>query len=309
MTESAQRESFIIPGSLKSPLVTRLRNLLWRILSPLPDRPYLTLKYRVIKGEWPNLSDPKTFSEKVQARKLFDRNPLYATLVDKFEAKRHIAERVGDDHVLPAVWVGTDLKSVDWDAIAYPVVVKPTHASGLGRFLYSRADADRLLADDPGPAWLAVDHAHYNREWAYSQVPPRIVIEKMLLIDGAVPWDYRLFTFNGVVSHIMIDIREGEKGYSATYSADWQKLPFYDPDYYPLYPGNVPRPASLERMVALAEALGSNLDFARIDLYAGGDQIYVGEITLYPGGGFERFDPPEYDRIVGDRWKQRLFGA
>ncbi len=300
--KATQRESFKIPEERGRRFVTFCRRALWRVLSPLPDELYIRLKYFVIKGAWPNLSAPKTFSEKVQARKLYDRNPFYGQLVDKFEAKRFIVGRVGKAHVLPAFWVGSDLNAVDWGAVPLPAVVKPTHASGLGRFLYTKRDIDVLLAEDPGPAWLAVDHARYNREWAYGQVQPRILIERMFLIDGSVPWDYRLFTFGGKVSHIAVDIRQGGEAFSCTYSADWKKLPFYDPDYYPLYRGEVERPRHLERMIALAQTLGRDLDFVRVDLYAGGDEIYVGELTLYPGGGFERFDPPEYDRIIGDRW-------
>ncbi len=191
------------------------------------------------------------------------------------------------------------------DAVAGKRVFQAYNCMGchtiVGNGAYFGPDLTKLYGH-AGPAWLAVDHARYNREWAYGQVQPRILIERMFLIDGSVPWDYRLFTFGGKVSHIAVDIRQGGEAFSCTYSADWKKLPFYDPDYYPLYRGEVERPRHLERMIALAQTLGRDLDFVRVDLYAGGDEIYVGELTLYPGGGFERFDPPEYDRIIGDRW-------
>jgi len=297
-----RKETFLVPGYQGRTFKEMFRHLVWRLIDPLPDKPYLKLKYWVIKGEWPDIDHPRTFCEKVQARKLYDRNPLYAQLVDKAAVKDHIARVAGEAYVTPTYWVGTDLAAVDWERVRLPAVVKPTHASAQGRFLYEAGDIDRLLAENPAPAWLALDHAHYNREWAYAGVKPQILIEAMLVIGGGVPWDYRFFTFDGTVSHIEVNLRIDGKGFACHYSPDWVKLPFYDPDYLPFYPGEVERPKRLDEMMALARTIGQGFDFLRIDLYASDDWVRVGELTLYPGGGFERFDPPQYDRLLGDKW-------
>lgn len=77
--------------------------------------------------------------------------------VDKADAKALIAEKVGGQYVIPTLWVGTDLASVDWSAIALPAVVKPTHASGVGRFLYGEADVDRSSGAIPRPnGWRSI---------------------------------------------------------------------------------------------------------------------------------------------------------
>lgn len=300
---STGQESFLIPGYLGKTLRERWHNLLWRILAPLPDAHYCALKYRVIKGRFPRLRNPRTFTEKLQARKLYDRNPLYPVLVDKHACKDWVAERIGPAHVIPTQWVGQDLAEVDWDMIQLPVVAKPTHASGVGKLLYTREDVAALLKDNPSAAWLAIDHARYNREWAYRGVPAQIIVETMLQDHGRIPWDYRLVTFNGKVAHIEVDIREGGQGYNASYTPDWTKLELEDSDYLPLYPGDVPRPPRLAEMVALAERLAEGIDFVRVDLYASADWVYVGEMTLYPGGGFEQVEPPEYDLALGEKWR------
>jgi hypothetical protein len=300
---TADRDGFLIPGYLQKGLRERAHNLLWRIMAPLPDKLYCALKYRAIRGKFPNLTSPQTFTEKLQARKLYDRNPLFPRFVDKADAKVLVEERVGSPYVIPTLWVGTDLADVDWSRISLPAVVKPTHASGVGRFLYGQADVNRLLENNPSVEWLAIKHASYNRERAYSQIVPRILIESMLLVDGRVPWDYRLFTFNGKVSHIEIDIRENGRGYSCNYTPDWQKLPFYDRDYLGLYPGDVARPARLEEMIHVAETVARDIDFVRVDLYASAEWVRVGELTFYPGGGFEAIEPEEHDLLLGQKWQ------
>ncbi|MCX8995571.1 polysaccharide biosynthesis protein [Rhizobiaceae bacterium BDR2-2] len=299
---SVRQESFLMPGYQDGRIREKVHHLIWRLIAPLPDKLYLTLKYRIIKGVWPNIDNPATFSEKVQYRKLHDRDPLYAVLVDKAGAKAYIDGKLGAPYAVPAYWVGTDLSKVDWAKVTLPAVVKPTHASAQGRFLYDQADIDALIAENPLPGWLALDHAHYNREWAYSQVRPQVVIEKMLSVDGGVPWDYRCFTFGGRVFCIQLDIRHEGKGYSCFYSRDWEPMPFLDADYLPPFPGTLPRPQRLDEMISVAERLGEDMDFVRVDLYASAEWVHVGELTLYPGGGFENYEPARYDRILGDQW-------
>ncbi|WP_348646449.1 ATP-grasp fold amidoligase family protein [Ciceribacter sp. L1K22] len=305
----ARKEKFKLEEIHTKGLGNLLRRIAWRLIAPLPDPLYVRLQYRLIRGAWPNLSNPVMFGEKVQARKLWDRNPLYATLVDKNAVKAWIAERVGAEHVLQVYWAGRDLKSVDWSTIPLPVVVKPNHASGLGRFIYTPEDVAELLADDPSAEWLAVNHYRYNREWAYSQVEPKMMIEQMLVVDGGIPADFRAFVFDGKISHFMVDIRHGETATSCAYGPDWTKLPFYDPEYFPHHKGEVPRPKQFEAMCRIASTLGRELDFARIDFFVSDDSVHVGEITLYPGGGYEGFEPKEWERVIGERWTQRLYNG
>lgn len=62
-------------------------------------------------------------------------------------------------------------------------------------------------------------------------------------------------------------------------------------------------PHNIELMFSLADRLGSGLDFVRVDMYNVGGRIVFGEFTNYPGAGLERFDPPEFDEILGRMWR------
>ena len=54
-------------------------------------------------------------------------------------------------------------------------------------------------------------------------------------------------------------------------------------------------------MIRVAETLSADFPYARIDLFYCGGKVYFGEITFYHGGAFERFDPPEFDRVFGEK--------
>ena len=59
-------------------------------------------------------------------------------------------------------------------------------------------------------------------------------------------------------------------------------------------------------MKEIAADLSKDMDFLRVDFYSIEDNIYVGELTLYPGSGFIAFDPKDTDLIYGK--KLRLTG-
>jgi teichuronopeptide biosynthesis TupA-like protein len=284
-----------------SVLRTRFRNLFWRVISPLPDGPYLYLKYASIFGRFPKLKNPSRFSELQHLRKLHDRNPLYPVIVDKYEAKGYIKERVGAEHVVPTYWVGTNLAEVDWSKVSLPAVVKPTHASGAGFFLKSQEDIQSLMRRRPEKDWLAQDHFKLNREWAYKDVPRRIIIEKMLGEPGEILIDYRFFCFDGKTVHIETRTPKDSNLYEAIYTPDWQKLDLHG-DHYPVLPGVHSKPKKLDKMLGIVSKISSGIRFARVDLYSTAEGLFVGEVTLYPSGGFETFVPDSYDVELGTHW-------
>ena len=54
-------------------------------------------------------------------------------------------------------------------------------------------------------------------------------------------------------------------------------------------------------MTEVSEALGREFDFIRVDLYDVEGSVWFGELTPYPGGGLDPFDP-RLDRELGALW-------
>nr|WP_280115257.1 ATP-grasp fold amidoligase family protein [Roseibium denhamense] len=282
------------------------RRAFWRLIKPLPDRLYIILKYLTILGRVPNLRSPARFTEKIQVRKLEDRDPRLGPLVDKHDAKRFVAEKIGAKYVIPSFWVGDDLSKIDWDTITFPVIVKPTHASALGRILNGIEDAKEFVEDNPVPVWLATDHASINREWAYSQIKPRVLIEKLLAHGEELPPTYRFYVFKGQVACVDVDFRQNGTDYTSFRRPDWSHIPVVDRDFYGKMIEDLPTPPLLGEMLDLAATLGADFDFVRVDLYASDDWIKFSELTFYPSGGFAVFDPPSFDEELGRQWTEAL---
>ena len=178
----------------------RLKHVMWLLIQVLPDRSFISLKFFSIGGRFPNLDVPRNFTDKVQVRKLYDRDPLFPVMVEQTRGQEvRSGDRVGEDHIIKTLWVGRDLSEVDWSTIKLPVVVKPTHGSGQGVFLENTEDIDALLKSDLPGKWLQTRHHRHNREWAYGEFEPQLIIEEMLQGIADAPDDYRFFVFSGEV--------------------------------------------------------------------------------------------------------------
>jgi hypothetical protein len=83
------------------------------------------------------------------------------------------------------------------------------------------------------------------------------------------------------------------------YTPDWQQMQLRD-----MRPIGVsaPRPKRLDKLIAVAESLGRDLGFARVDLYEVDGEVFFGEITLAPNSGYMPFVPAEMDAILGRKW-------
>src|ERR1700734_3538084 len=107
-----------------------------RVFLVLPDSAAVKLAFWRAHGIWPAVANPKSFSEKVQYRKLFVRDELMSRFVDKEEMKRLVGDIVGHDAFTPQTyWVGNDVTGVEFNHIPRPFVVKPTHMCDYVRFV------------------------------------------------------------------------------------------------------------------------------------------------------------------------------
>jgi hypothetical protein len=76
-------------------------------------------------------------------------------------------------------------------------------------------------------------------------------------------------------------------------------LPFSGSDLYPPSPQEIARSEQCALTVSLSGTLEGDLDSVRADLFDTGGSLYEGKLTHYPMSGFEAFEPPEDDGLVG----------
>ena len=267
------------------------------LLPPATRRRYL---YLAGHRRLPRLREPRTFSEKVNWRILRDRSPDLAWTCDKLAMKEH-ASRLRHEAgiaVPETLWSGDDLAAVAGRAFDRAWVLKPNHRSGLVRF-GAASEAVDARSVETTREWLRDDQSALLGEWAYSQARRLLLIEEDVAGDEPID-DYKFFVFHGEVAAIQVDRGRFTDGHVRNfYTPGWEPVPVQK-----TVPSGAPTtaPAELAAMLRAAEVLGGSFDFMRVDLYSTGSTIWFGELTPYPGGGVTRFEPPEFDSWLGQRW-------
>ena len=264
------------------------------------DALYLKLLFRYKMKKKLNLSNPETYSEKLQWLKLYDRRAEYTRMVDKFEAKKYVAGRIGEEYIIPTLGVWNSFDEIDFDSLPDQFVLKCTHDSG---GLVICTDKSKL---DMEKARKQINHAlrrkYYlnTREWPYKDVKPRIIAEKYMVDESGYELkDYKFFCFDGKVRAMFIatDRSADTETCFDFYDCDFNHLPFING--HPNAQREIPKPQGFEEMIRLAGKLGKAMPQSRIDFYNINGKIYFGEITFFHWSGLMPFRPEEWDKMFG----------
>lgn len=267
----------------------------------MPDKEFLEKCFPAWLGYPLNLDDPKTFNEKMQWLKIYARHDYYTRLVDKYEAKKIVADKIGKQYVIPNLGVWDCVDDIDFDKLPSQFAIKCNHNSGMGMCICkdkSRINPQKVKAElNKG---LKQDYYITGREWPYKNVSRKVIAEQYMVDEsGSELKDYKVFCFNGEPKYVQVDYGRFTKHERNLYNTQWEYMGFAS-----LYPTNkdhiIPKPVCLTEMIEIARTLSHGLPFMRVDLYVIGEKIYFGEMTLFHGSGFEPWTPFEWDRKLGD---------
>lgn len=271
----------------------------------IPDKVFLEYEFKKTIGRSLNLRNPQTFNEKLQWLKLYDRKPIYTAMVDKYEAKKYVANIIGDQYIIPTIGVWNNFDEIEFDSLPLQFVLKTTHDSGGVVVVKDKRKLDIDSARSKIEKSLRRNYYYsLGREWPYKNVKPRIIAEKYMSDESGISQDsgeltdYKLMCFNGKVRCTFTCTDRFNGGLKVTFfDNDWNVLPFER--HYPKSDKPIARPRQFEKMKELAEKLSKDIPFVRTDFYEVGDDIYFGELTFFPGSGFEEFNPESWDYELG----------
>lgn len=268
----------------------------------MSDKAYLKLRYNCIMGKKLNLDNPVTYNEKLQWLKLYDRKPEYTKMVDKYEAKKYVADIIGEEYIIPTLGVWDNVNDIDFDTLPNQFVLKCTHDSGGLVICKDKTELDIENAKNTLNHFLNRNFYNVHREWPYKDVKHRIIAEKYMEDEsGKDLKDYKFFCFNGEPK--LLYISEGLSDHSTA------KISFADMDYniaefkrndFKPFDELPKKPINFEKMKELAKVLSKDRAFIRVDFYEINKKIFFGELTFFPCSGYLPFDPEKYDKVLGD---------
>lgn len=277
-------------------------NVILNCIAPLirSDELFLRMKWKLRMNYPLDLEHPKTYNEKLQWLKLHDRKPIYTTMVDKYEAKKYVAEIIGQEYIIPTLAVYDRVEDIDFDALPHQFVLKCTHDSGGIVICRDKDSLDRKSALKKLRKALKRKYYWQNREWPYKNVKPRIIAEQYMEDESGYELkDYKFFCFNGVPRCLQVDFDRFKAHKRNFYDLQWNFIDFQlrflnDPDL------QIVKPINFETMKEISYRLSNGIPHVRVDLYNVKGKIYFGELTFYHGSGLEQFNPEKWDDIMGE---------
>ncbi|MBQ8201315.1 MAG: carbonic anhydrase [Clostridia bacterium] len=271
-----------------------------KFLRFIPDKPMLRLQYFLKLKRWLKLKHPTRYTEKLQWYKLYYRNPVMHTCVDKYRVREYIHSK-GLDEILNELYaVGDHADEINFDALPNEFIIKTTNGSGTNIICRDKANFDIPGTRQQMDAYLVRTEASAGREWAYSGATKKIIVEALLkdptTPDGAV-CDYKFLCFGGKPYCVVYD-KDRYTGHKRNfYDLNWKRMDVGSD--CPNFDDEVEKPRNFERMLEIASILSEDFPAVRVDLYNIEGRIVFGELTFYPWSGYVQFTPDSFDLELG----------
>lgn len=281
------------------------KRILFRLLTLKPswisDEKYIKYTYYIHFGRFPDLISPKRYTEKIQWFKLNVRDKTYSEYIDKYEVRKIVSSKIGNEHLIPLLGVWDDINEIDFDDLPLRFVLKCTHDSHSAIICdKTNAFSESIIRNNISNS-LRYNFYDNSREWLYKNIIPRIIAEEYIYDSKGETRDYKFWCFDGKVLFVNVFCDRDSDLKMVTLNRDFSLAEFSNNNYSE-YHQKLEMPKNYWEMVEIAELLSKDFSHVRIDLYNIDGHIYFGEYTFTPASGFQHFEPDKYDFIVGSYW-------
>jgi len=278
----------------------------------LPDKIAVKKQFKRAQGYEMDMNNPKTLNEKMQWLKIYDRTPLHTLYADKYAVRKFFEERYGPEGLIDLVFHTDSWREITKENMPdFPFIIKPNHGSGWYHIIEDKNTVDWNKIRTDCRFWLSQNPYQMQKEWQYKNIPPRIVVEKLLVPKkGGIPNNYRIHCMSGNVEIISVNLYLGStKNYVARkFNKKWEPLNFrFGSEEIKESTSNeytdIPKPVNFDRMIYIAEDIAKSFAYVRVDFYEVDGKMYYGEITFHDSGGYDKIIPFNWDEKFGEKIK------
>ncbi|MGB6128512.1 MAG: ATP-grasp fold amidoligase family protein [Psychrilyobacter sp.] len=296
-------------------MFTMKQKINWLIVMMIPKKTYIKLRFFLVHKYKLNLKSPKTFNEKIQHRKLYENNSLFSVCADKYAVREYVKNKIGGKYLIPLYLVTKKITEEQYKNLPETFVIKTTNGGGgsavkiISNKFEKTKYKDKLM--EKMNSYVDIKIGKYTQEEFYDQIDGKIIAEKLLNENDKLPFDYKLHCFNNssgfecyiqVIGDRNFSKKDGEVPYKMDYFDDkWKKLGFDTGGER--FDREIEKPKNLVEMVKLGKKLSEDFSYVRVDFYNIDGQIYFGELTFCPFGGFIKFNPQKWDYKLGEMWE------
>lgn len=251
----------------------------------------------------PLRNPPVSYTEKIQFSKLYDSTPLKGMLSDKYAVREWVAEKIGEEYLIPLIGAWDCFDDIPWDELPDKFVLKTNHGSATNIIVEDKSKANKKEIKKKIDLWLSLDFAFSGKgfELHYSYIKPKVIAEQYIVDSNGELNDYKFLCFNGKPHFCWVDVDRQIGHKRNVYDLEWNLQPWIQA--YPRSDREIPKPENFEDLKNIAQKLCEEFAHVRVDLYDVDGKIYFGEMTFTNAQGFNPITPSEYDDMLGELWK------
>lgn len=259
------------------------------------------LKYGLLRVR---VTVPRLANEKFLWRKAFDHDPRFAIVTDKLAAKDWVAAQWIAAKMPQTLWSGIDASDIPDDLWQQPIYIKATHGCQMNIPVLTPPE-DRNAVIAAANAFVTREHGARQRQWAYGQVP-RALIAEQAISPGTELMEVKYYTYGPIVEQFVLR-RAGPPVTAARWlrEADGSFIRSDQPTVISKIIDQSPLPDVVFRGLALAVEIGALFDHMRVDTLMDGDDVYLGELTVYNIAGRVHLHGDKVDDYLNRSWDLR----
>lgn len=274
----------------------------------MPDKWYIELLWEKEFGTPLNLKHPQTYCEKMNWIKLYDRNPKYTIMADKYLVKQFVADKIGSKYIIPTLAVYESADEIDLEKLPNKFVLKCNHDSGSTIVCTDKSTFDLQKAKEKLKNAMSVQYFYLSREWPYKNIPHRIIAEQYIapelrydnkggvIKDSEDLWTYKFICTNGIPRIMYVTVKNDDI-WENYYDMDYKELDISSTYRHSHIP--IPKPECWEELKQIAASLTKEVPHVRCDFYVIRGKIYFSEYTFFNWGGWMQLKPDKWNKIIG----------
>lgn len=250
-----------------------------------------------------SIEHPVTFNDKINYLKLRDNIETRTLCADKYAVRQYIADIIGEEYLIPLLGCWEDPDKIDLDVLPGKFVLKSNTGSGRIRVV----EKEKLTTESRKSllcslrSWQKTPIGYAGMEVQYLNIPRKIIAEQFISNDGSsLPFDYKFHCFHGIP--LIVEYLSGRSAGTHSYrmnclTVDFRQTSIRESGFEEHE--SIEKPVGYEKMVQIARTLSAPFTYVRVDLYNIRGKIYFGELTFTPCNGYDQWDNPATDELIG----------
>ena len=276
-----------------------------RVKKYIPTPIWLMYMYYNQTGRFLNFLSPKLLSEKTQILKVLQENHVDKRIGDKLLVKDLIKEKIGNKYIIPTQCHSDNIDNINFEELKYPLIIKSRHSSGDFKIIRNYESLNITELKKHFSPILNTNYYVRARGWQYKYALSGLIIENLLVDKNEkLPDDYKVICINGNPELIYVSIDREGINKRAIFDTKWRNIDACWTRHYKncdekKFKGDFKKPIFLKKILETAKVFAKITNLIRVDFLVSHDKIYINELTLHHGSGFDVFNPHMYEVFYG----------